>query len=215
MKVILLGSFNDCLTSMTVLPLQYQIKLLQQLTWVNKDLVQLQNQFPILMQQQYSTLWVMQWAQAEKMVRSQGNQELQKPLYWMIARVQALLCCFPCTELKLSRLHVTTLRNAVDVLAFSHFKVRPGELFSIPQKLIAQWAIEAWGIERNITLNFILISDQVQEFQIMTRKPKMNNKLINLTFYLLWCSNSWGTTQDISSDHNWRKRGTECRHPWK
>ena len=57
----------------------------------------------------------------------------------MIARVQALLCCFPYTGLKLSQLHVTTpLRNAVNVRAFSYFKVRPGELFSIPQKLIAQ-----------------------------------------------------------------------------
>ena len=48
-----------------------------------------------------------------------------------------VLCCFPCTELKLSQLHVTTpLRNAVNVLAFLHFKVRPGGLFSIPQKLM-------------------------------------------------------------------------------
>ena len=74
-KVIFLGSFNDCLTSMTVFPLQHQIKLLQQLTWVDKDLVQFQNQFPILMALQYSILWVMQSAQAEKMVRSQGNEE--------------------------------------------------------------------------------------------------------------------------------------------
>ena len=79
-KVILQGSFNDCLTwTPSQRPLQHQIKL-QQLTWVNKDLVQFQNQFPILMRQQYSTLWVMQWAQAEKMVRSQGKQEFQKPL---------------------------------------------------------------------------------------------------------------------------------------
>ena len=56
-----------------------------------------------------------------------------------VVRVQALLCCFPRTELKLSQLHVTTpLRNAVNVRAFSYFKVRPSELFSIPQKLIAQ-----------------------------------------------------------------------------
>ena len=81
---MLLGSFGDCLTwTPSQRPLQHQIKLLQQLTWVNKDLVQFQNQFPILMRQQYSTLWVMQWAQAEKMVRSQGNQEFQKPLCWM------------------------------------------------------------------------------------------------------------------------------------
>ena len=52
---------------------------------------------------------------------------------------QALLCCLPCTELKLSQFHVTTpLRNAVNVSAFLHFNVRPGELFSIPQKLIVQ-----------------------------------------------------------------------------
>ena len=152
-----LSYLNDCLTS-TV-----QIKLLQQLTWVNKDLVQFQNQFPILMRQQYSISWVMQWDQAEKMVRHQGNQEFQKPLYWMIVCVQALLCCFPCTELKLSQLHVTApLRNAVNIPAFLHVKVRPGELYSIPQKLIAQWAIQAWGIEMNNKLDFILISDQVR-----------------------------------------------------
>ena len=136
MKVVLLGSFNDCLNwAPSQRPLQHQIKLLQQLTWVKKDLVQFQNQFPILMRQQYSILWLMKWAQAEKMVRGQGNQELQKPLYWMIVRVQALLCCFSWTELKLSQLHVTTpLRNAVNVPAFWHFQVRPGELFSILKK---------------------------------------------------------------------------------
>ena len=31
-----------------------------------------------------------------------------------------------------------SLRSAVNIPAFLHFKVRPGELFSIPQKLIAQ-----------------------------------------------------------------------------
>ena len=135
MKVTLRGFCNDCLTwTPSQRPLQHQIKQLQQLTWVNKDLVQFQNQFPILMQQQYSILWVMQWAQAEKMVRSQGNQEFQKPFYWMMVRVQAVLYCFPCTELKLSQLHVTTpLRNAVNIPEFLHFKVIPGELFSIPQ----------------------------------------------------------------------------------
>jgi len=57
----------------------------------------------------------------------------------MMVRVQAILCCFPCTELKLSQLQFTTpLRNAVNVPAFLHFKVRAGELFSTPQKLIAQ-----------------------------------------------------------------------------
>ena len=101
-------------------PLQHQIKLLQELTWVNKDLVQFQNQFPILMWEQYSILWVMEWAKAEKMVRGQGNQEFQKPLYWMMVRVQGLLCCFPCTELKLSQLHVTTpLKNAISIPAFT------------------------------------------------------------------------------------------------
>ena len=61
MKVTLLGSFNDCLTwTPSQGPLQHQINLLQQLTWVSKDLVQFHNQFPILIQQQYSTLWVMQ-----------------------------------------------------------------------------------------------------------------------------------------------------------
>ena len=131
--IMLRESSNDCLTwTPSQRPLQHQIKLLQQLTWVNKDLVQFQNQFPILMRQQYSTLWVMQWAQAEKMVRSQGNQNFQKPLYWMMVCVQALLCRFPCTELKLSQLHVTVpLRNAVNLCAFLHFKVRPDELFSI------------------------------------------------------------------------------------
>ena len=59
-KVILLGTFNNCLTgTSSQRPLQHQIKLLQQLTWVNKDLVQFQNQFHILMRQQYSILWVM------------------------------------------------------------------------------------------------------------------------------------------------------------
>ena len=42
----------------------------------------------------------------------------------VMVRVQALLCCFPCTELKLSQLHVTTpLRNPVNITAFLHFKV--------------------------------------------------------------------------------------------
>ena len=205
-KVILVGSFNDFLTWT---PSQHQIKLMQQLPWVNKDLVQFQNQFPILMRQQYSILWVMQWAKAVKMVRSQGNQEFQKPFYWMMVRVQALLSCFPCTELTLSQLHATTpLRNAVNVSSFLYLKVRPGELFSIPQKLFAQWGIQAWGIEVNIKLNFILISDQQQQFHIWLGSPK-------LTFYFLWCSNSRGKIQDIFFDHNWRKRGTECKHPWK
>ena len=75
-KVILLGPYNDCLAwTPSQRPLQHQIKLLQQLTWVNKDLVQFQNQFPILIGLQYSIFWEMQSAQAEKMVRSQGNQE--------------------------------------------------------------------------------------------------------------------------------------------
>ena len=162
MKVILQESFNDCLTwTPSQKPLQHQIKL-QQLTWVNKDLVQFQNQFPILMRQQYSTLWVIQWAQAEKMVRSQGKQEFQKPLYWMMVRVQALFSCFPWTELKLSQLHVTTpLRNAISVPAFLHFKVRPGELFSIPQKVIAS---QGWGIEMKIKLNFIPIMSSCNNF---------------------------------------------------
>ena len=47
-----------------------------------------------------------------------------------------LLFSIPCIELRLSQLLVTTpLRNAVNIPAFLHFKVRPGELFSIPQKL--------------------------------------------------------------------------------
>ena len=163
---MLLGSFNDCLTwTPSQRPLQHQIKQLQQLTWLSKDLVQFQNQFPILMWEQCSILWVIQWAKAEKMVSSQGNQEFQKPLYWMMVRVQALLCCLPCTELKLSQFHVTTpLRNAVNVSAFLHFKVRPGELFSIPQELIVQWAIQAWGIEMNIKLNFIVIMSSCDNF---------------------------------------------------
>ena len=45
-------------------------------------------------------------------------------IYWMMVRVQALLCCFPCTELKLSQLHVITPpRNSVNIPAFLHFKV--------------------------------------------------------------------------------------------
>ena len=59
----------------------------------------------------------------------------------MMVHVQALLSCFPFTELKLSEVHVTTpLRNAVNIPAFLHF--RPGELFSIPQWLIAQLEIQ-------------------------------------------------------------------------
>ena len=165
MKVMLQGSFNDCLTwTPSQRPLQHQIKLLKQLTWVNKDLVQFQNQFPILLWE-YSIFWVMQWAKAEKMVSSQGNQEFQKPLYWMMVRVEALLCWFPGTELNLSQLHVTTpLRNAISVPAFLHFKVRPSELFSILQKLIVQWAIQARGIEMNIKLNFIVIMSSSDNF---------------------------------------------------
>ena len=38
----------------------------------------------------------------------------------MMVHVQALLCCFPCTELKLSQLHVTTpLKNAISIPAFT------------------------------------------------------------------------------------------------
>ena len=38
----------------------------------------------------------------------------------MMVHVQALLCCFPCTELKLSQLHVTTpLKNAISIAAFT------------------------------------------------------------------------------------------------
>ena len=56
----------------------------------------------------------------------------------MMVHVQALLCCFPCTELKLSQLHVTApLKNAISILAIT-LQVKPGELFSIPQKLLAQ-----------------------------------------------------------------------------
>ena len=33
------------------------------------------------------------WAQAEKMVRSQGKQESQNSWYWMVVHVQALLYC--------------------------------------------------------------------------------------------------------------------------
>ena len=54
-----------------------------------------------------------------------------------------------------------------------HFKVRPGELFSIPQKLIAQWTIQAWGLEMNNKLDFILIIDQLQQFHIWLGSPKL------------------------------------------
>ena len=49
------------------------------------------------------------------MVRSQGNQEFQKPLYLMMVFVQALVCCFPCSELKLSQLHMSLLLKKMQI----------------------------------------------------------------------------------------------------
>lgn len=73
-----------------------------------------------------------------------------------------------------------------EFIPFVHFKGRPGELFFIPQKMIAQWAIQAWGIEMNIKLNFILISEwPAARISHITREPQINDKLINLTFYFL------------------------------
>ena len=61
----------------------------------------------------------------------------------------------PCTDLKLSQLNVTSPFNKKysHCICILHFKVTPGEL------TIAQWAIQTWGIEMNVKLNFILISD--------------------------------------------------------
>ena len=73
-----------------------------------------------------------------------------------------------CTDLKLSQLNVTFPFNkkCSQCTCILHFKVRPGEL------MIGQWAIQAWGIEMNVKLNFILISDQLHQFHIiMTREP--------------------------------------------
>ena len=61
LKLILLGPFDDCLIwTPSQTPLRHKVKLLQQLTMVNKDLVQFQMQVPILMRQEYyGMLWVM------------------------------------------------------------------------------------------------------------------------------------------------------------
>ena len=165
MRVILLGSFNYCITWEPLQrPLQQQIKLLQQLTWVNKDLVQLQNHCPILKRQQYSIMWVIQGAQAEKMKRIQGNQEFVCKHYFAVFNSLCRIKTFtaPC--------HYSFKKCSQHTCIFT---LQGKTWWAVLHPSKAQLAIQAWGIEMNIKLNFIVISDQLQQFHIGQGSPKL------------------------------------------